>query len=158
MSDPGSTSASRSGGCQCGAVRFAVTGMPDHVSVCYCRMCQKASGGPFMSLARFPSGAMRWTRGQPATFPSSAAVTRAFCAACGTPLAYQRRPEALSLTTGAFDDPSALVPTSRLGAETILPWTDYLADLPIEATGDWLDSMPDAKERFRSLQHPDHDT
>jgi hypothetical protein len=158
MSDSDDRSARRSGGCQCGAVRFAVTGAPEEVSVCDCRMCQKASGGPFMSMGRFPSGAVTWTRGQPATFRSSAAVTRGFCVACGTPLTYQRRPEALSLLTGTFDEPGTLVPTVRLGADTILPWTDRLADLPVQTIDDWLSGMPDDRHRFASLQHPDHDT
>ena len=33
------------GGCQCGAVRYALYAMPEG-SVCHCRMCQKAVGGP----------------------------------------------------------------------------------------------------------------
>lgn len=158
MSDPGLSSIRFTGGCQCGAVRFAATEPPEEVSVCYCRMCQKAGGGPFMAMARFRSGAVAWTRGQPATFHSSAAAARGFCAACGTPLSYQRRPEALSLTTGAFDDPGGLVPTTRLGAATVLPWTDRLADLPLESTDDWLNALPRGGHEFRTLQHPDHDT
>ena len=39
------------GGCQCGAVRFAVSKAPAKVSICHCRMCQKASGAPFASFA-----------------------------------------------------------------------------------------------------------
>ena len=48
------TSASKpvlTGGCQCGAVRFAVSAPPTKISVCHCRMCQKASGAPFASFA-----------------------------------------------------------------------------------------------------------
>jgi hypothetical protein len=37
------------GGCQCGEVRYRAEGPRDRASVCYCRMCQKASGGPFMA-------------------------------------------------------------------------------------------------------------
>ena len=36
------------GGCQCGRVRYALSVVPDDVSVCHCRMCQKAVGGPFI--------------------------------------------------------------------------------------------------------------
>ena len=36
------------GGCQCGAVRYEWTRRRPMSSVCYCRMCQKASGQPFM--------------------------------------------------------------------------------------------------------------
>ncbi len=158
MSGPDSSPVRRTGGCQCGAVRFAVSGAPEEVSVCYCRMCQKAGGGPFMAMARFPAGAVEWTRGQPATFRSSTVVTRGFCSACGTPMIYQWRTEALSLTTGVFDDPGAFLPTLRLDGESLLPWTDHLADLPIQTADDWLSSTPGLKDRLRSNQHPDHDT
>ena len=33
------------GGCQCGAVRFRAAGL-GRASLCHCRMCQKALGGP----------------------------------------------------------------------------------------------------------------
>ena len=39
------------GGCQCGAIRFALSAPPTKVSICHCRMCQKASGAPFASFA-----------------------------------------------------------------------------------------------------------
>jgi hypothetical protein len=38
------------GGCQCGAVRYALTAMPEGAHFCHCRMCQKAVGGPFAAL------------------------------------------------------------------------------------------------------------
>ena len=158
MSDPDPPSLRRTGGCQCGAVRFTTMGAPEEVSVCYCRMCQKAGGGPYLNLARFPTTAITWTRGQPAIFRSSTIGTRGFCAACGTPLSYQWRPDAVSLTTGAFDDPAPLAPMTRFGIEGRLAWTDHLADLPAETADDWRDATPDLKTGFVNHQHPDHDT
>ena len=78
------------GGCQCGAVRFASYSNPGRISVCHCRMCQKAVAGPFASLVEIPHGDFAWTRGTPATFRSSSLAERDFCAACGTPLSYRR--------------------------------------------------------------------
>ena len=38
------------GGCQCGAIRCAMTKAPAKVSICHCRMCQKASGAAIACL------------------------------------------------------------------------------------------------------------
>ena len=40
------------GGCQCGAVRYALMSEPTHASICHCRMCQKAFGNYFASARR----------------------------------------------------------------------------------------------------------
>jgi hypothetical protein len=53
------------GGCQCGAVRFALSAVPVKISICHCRMCQKASGAPFASFADIPNEHFAWTRGKP---------------------------------------------------------------------------------------------
>jgi len=75
------------GGCQCGAIRFAVSALPVRVSICHCRMCQKASGAPFASFADIDHESFTWTRGKPAAFRSSSIAERDFCRDCGTPSA-----------------------------------------------------------------------
>ena len=52
------------GGCQCGAIRFALNAAPIKVSICHCRMCQKASGAPFASFADIDKGDFAWTARQ----------------------------------------------------------------------------------------------
>ena len=59
------------GGCQCGAIRFAVSEVPARISICHCRMCQKAGGGPMMAFARVEKAQLRWTNGAPSIFRSS---------------------------------------------------------------------------------------
>ena len=78
------------GGCQCGAVRFAVYAQPEKIGICHCRMCQKAVAGPFAVLAEVPWAEFAWTRGTPSAFRSSSRAMRDFCAACGTPLSYRK--------------------------------------------------------------------
>ena len=39
------------GGCQCGAVRYALHEQPTDPHICHCRMCQKAFGSFFAPLA-----------------------------------------------------------------------------------------------------------
>src|SRR5271156_3596465 len=81
------TQPTMTGGCQCGTVRYALYETPES-TVCHCRMCQKAVGGPFAALSKVKTINLTWTRGEPARFQSSSAAERHFCAACGTPLTF----------------------------------------------------------------------
>ncbi len=147
------------GGCQCGAVRYALFAEPQ-AGICHCRMCQKAVGGPFMAWAMVPSADFAWTRGQAATFRSSSAATRGFCARCGTPLSfhYDRKPDHFDVTIGSLDQPGQVPPRVALGVENRLPWCDpeTLAALPGHDTGAL--GSPEDLTRITNFQHPDHDT
>src|SRR5439155_180319 len=123
------------GGCQCGAVRFAVYAPPVKIGLCHCRMCQKAVGGPFISLADVKLKDFAWTRGKPAAFRSSSIAERDFCAACGTPLSYRRigGPK-IEIMTGTFDRPDRVVPTRQFGTESRLGWVVGIANLPSQTT------------------------
>jgi hypothetical protein len=141
------------GGCQCGAVRFAVTRL-GRASMCHCRMCQKAfaSIGGLLVTARD----LKWTRGAPKHFQSSNKVRRGFCGDCGTPLTYEYEgtPE---VAICAFDDPAAIPPTIQLPSEHRVPWADALASLPPISDSE----RAKAAARYTAIvsyQHPDHDT
>lgn len=146
------------GGCQCGAVRFAVyADRPVRIGLCHCRMCQKAVAGPFVSLADVRHEDFAWTRGTPATFRSSTIAERDFCSACGTPLSYRQiGGEHIELTTGSFDDPARAVPTYATGTESRLPWVNSIGGLPGRTTAELSNARE--LERIVSYQHPDHDT
>jgi hypothetical protein len=59
------------GGCQCGAVRYRLAAEPTGVNVCHCRMCQKASGAPFMAFGGVRMSEFIVTHGAISTFMSS---------------------------------------------------------------------------------------
>jgi hypothetical protein len=144
------------GGCQCGAVRFALSVPPPKVSICHCRMCQKASGAPFASLADIEHEHFTWTRGKPATFQSSSIAERDFCAACGTPLTYRLiGGPRIEIMTGAFDRPDRVVPTRQYGTESRLGWVVGIANLPSQTTQQ--NYGPEKMATITSHQHPDHD-
>jgi hypothetical protein len=140
------------GGCQCGAVRFA-TKLLGRGSICHCRMCQKAFGGFFGPLVTAHDG--RWTRGEPKWFQSSNSARRAFCGACGTPLAYETR-FGLELAIGAFDDPEQVAPQVQVNPDDKLSFFDRLHNLPLRDDGD--DDWRSFMAGIHSNQHPDHDT
>jgi hypothetical protein len=144
------------GGCQCGAVRFALSAPPTRISICHCRMCQKASGAPFASFADIQKSDFTWTRGQPAAFRSSSLAERDFCRDCGTPLSFRRidGPN-IEILTGTFDRPDRVAPTMQYGIESRLGWVVAVANLPSQTT---LQSY--GAEKLNSIvshQHPDHD-
>jgi hypothetical protein len=144
------------GGCQCGAVRFAVYSQPGRIGLCHCRMCQKAVAGPFAVLAEVPWGEFAWTRGQPASFQSSSRAARDFCAACGTPLSYRHLGgPIIELLTGAFDDPGRVVPTYEVGTESQLSWVDGIAKMPGKTTSE--NTGAETLAAIESYQHPDYD-
>ncbi len=145
------------GGCQCGAVRFASYSNPGRISVCHCRMCQKAVAGPFAAFVEIPHGDFAWTRGLPGTFRSSSTAERDFCTACGTPLSYRKlNGSVIELLTGAFDRPDRVIPTYQIGIESKLAWAMNLHNLPGKTT---VESWGSAEAgSIVSRQHPDHNT
>src|SRR3979411_2512692 len=119
------------GGCQCGAVRFALSATPVKISICHCRMCQKASGAPFASFADIDRAAFSWTRGKPAAFRSSSVAERDYCADCGTPLSFRRIDgPRIEIMTGAFDRPDHVVPTQQFGPEYRTGWGGWVPRQP----------------------------
>jgi hypothetical protein len=125
------------GGCQCGAVRYALYVAPQNAHVCHCRMCQRATGGVFAALAGAPKADFAWTKGVPAVFASSNLAARAFCRDCGTPLSFSYHlPEArFYVTIGSLDDPGAAPILIQYGTESRVPWVKFCEDVPEEETG-----------------------
>jgi hypothetical protein len=124
MSNP----TARTGGCQCGALRYVIEKPLGRASICHCRMCQKAFGNAFAPLVT--ANGLRWERGQPKRFRSSNRVSRGFCADCGTPMTYEvdgLRPE---IAIATLDRPADVAPVIQVGVESRLPWCDALPDLP----------------------------
>ena len=141
------------GGCQCGAVRFEVTGPLTHASICHCRMCQKAFGNYFAPLVSVRGSDFRWIRAEPKRFQSSNLVQRGFCPECGTPLTYEA-PDGLAVAIGAFDHPQVIEPTIQYGVESRVAYLDYLNDWPVRTTMDDLEAAPFLAELV-SYQAPD---
>ncbi len=125
------------GGCQCGAVRYALYVAPQNAHVCHCRMCQRATGGLFAALAGAPKADFAWTKGEPGLFASSNLATRAYCRDCGTPLSfsYNRLDARFYVTIGSLDRPDAVPIGVQYGTEAKIPWVAFCEDTPGEQTG-----------------------
>jgi len=142
------------GGCQCGAVRYALYAEPFDPHICHCRMCQRAFGAFFAPLAAVRNADFAWTRGTPGLFRSSTIAERGFCAACGTPLSFRyldaRR---IAVALGSLDDPDRVTPARQSGIESRVHYFADLAGLPGETTEARL--PPDYRQRFVNLQSAD---
>jgi hypothetical protein len=148
------------GGCQCGAVRYALHAIPAKPCICHCCMCQKAAGNLFGSFAGIACEDFELTRGELASFQSSDLAEHVFCAKCGTPLAYRYVDGSrISVTIGSLDEPKRMKPLAQYGVEGRLPWLDEALATPATITGAG-DTQADmrAAERIHQRQHPDHDT
>ena len=133
------TTQNLTGGCQCGAVRYAWLEKPGHASVCYCRMCQKASGQPLMGFTGGSQEHLKWTRGAPSVFKSSNMAERGFCRDCGTPLTYAFAGTGrISVTINSLDDPEAMPPSKQYGIEGKVSWVEGIHSLPAQRSEEWL--------------------
>jgi len=128
-------SAPMRGGCQCGAVRYEILMQPVGTHFCHCRMCQRAVGNVFATLAPVHKDRMRWTQGRPSLFRSSSAAQRGFCEKCGTPLSFAYdNSKWICLTVGSLDEPNRVRPTVHYGIESQLHWLQLHEELPREET------------------------
>lgn len=127
------------GGCQCGAVRYRITGAPPMVYVCHCRECQKQSASAFgMSLAvrrdafGIEGRVDSWERAT-----DLGTRTRCwFCPACGSRVYHQSSATAESLTVkaGSLDDTSWLRPAGHIWVSRKQPWVALDPGLPAHLT------------------------
>jgi hypothetical protein len=145
------------GGCQCGAIRYAVYEPPVNVHLCHCRMCQKAVGGPFAAFAPTPRTGFKWTRGTPGSYASSTIAERDFCPKCGTPLTFRYLDgTTIGVTIGSLDNPEAVTPATHYGIESCVGWLTKLSGLPERTTESFMSA--ERKAKLCKHQHPDRET
>ena len=122
------------GGCLCGAIRFAAAAYMRSAYYCHCTMCQKSTGEPFEIGIPIKVGTLRFTKGAPTYYRSSAFGRRGFCAACGSRLLWAPTDAKNEWTTNvavcAIDNPADVRPNCHIFTETMLPWLKIPDGLP----------------------------
>lgn len=120
------------GGCLCGAVRYAFTGQPGAAGWCHCRMCQRSSGAPAQTYVLLPAAGFRYVSGEPTVYRSSGHGERRFCPACGSQIEFRdrREPDQVSLNSGTLDDPSPVPPDRHIWTSSEVRWFGDAARLP----------------------------
>lgn len=110
----------REGGCQCGAVRFVATEVPDHLHACHCTICRKISGAATMSV-KVPFAKMQISGAEHVVaYISSDWAARSFCGRCGSGLWYRLREDDADyiLSAGTLDDMTGLTLTQEIYMDT----------------------------------------
>lgn len=121
------------GGCHCGAIRYALSGEPMHHALCHCTDCRRASGAPMVGWAMFPEDALTVTQGEPREYASSQHGRRYFCGTCGTGLFYRNAeilPGIVDTQTATLDDPDALPAGAHVQVAERIGWMKEAHDLP----------------------------
>ena len=136
----GETTLPITGGCLCGAVRYEASEPPIETGICHCRDCQKSTGSAFMVVARFPRAAVRFIKGEPKLYRSSAIKDKAFCSNCGSLLIdrylvpkskdVHLHPDMVWIMVGTLDHPEAVSIDWHYGVESQLPWVHFDDGLP----------------------------
>lgn len=125
------------GGCLCGAVRYAIDAEPLASRVCWCRDCQYLGAGSGTVNVAFPTEAVTIEgalRDHASRADSGNIVHRTFCPACGTPVTTQSeaRPHILSVRAGTLDDPGRFKPEITIWTSSAPSWACFDPNLPQE--------------------------
>jgi hypothetical protein len=133
------------GGCMCGAVRYAITGEPSRVLHCHCQSCRGHTGAPMATLAVFRADQVGFSGDDRKVYQSAPGVGRAFCGHCGTSLTWETvfadEGPVCAVHISSFDDPEALPPTGHSFYSERISWFEIADDLPRHA-GFVADSEP----------------
>jgi hypothetical protein len=116
------------GGCACGAIRYAAAAEPVFQNHCQCSDCRRRAGTGHGSYLTFASRAAVTITGVASEWrvrgDSGAEKTHAFCPACGAPvyLTFAAAPDAIAFHAGSLDDPARFTPAVVTYAARRLPW------------------------------------
>jgi hypothetical protein len=121
------------GGCQCGAVRYRLTGDPAYTALCHCGDCRKSAGAPVVHWTCFPAASFELLQGELREYRSSELATRSFCPVCGTGIHYRNEtnlPGLIDVQGGTLDDPDQLPPQIHVQATDRLAFMVTAHELP----------------------------
>jgi hypothetical protein len=112
-------------------VRFEASAEPHHVSYCHCSDCRRATGAPVSVFVGFMADDVAVGGDQLRRFRNGP-VTRSFCGACGSPIAYidQRLQGHIYFMLGAMDAPAHFKPTHHAYVREQLPFFHIPDGLP----------------------------
>ena len=124
------SNSSAEGGCQCGIIRYRISGEPRRLYVCHCQDCQKQSTSAFGMSLIVDADQLEFTRGRDAlkswdTRGDDGEIKRCyFCPECGSRLMHgDDDPDSrYSIKAGSLDDTTGLRPNAHIWLKSAQPW------------------------------------
>lgn len=123
------------GGCGCGAVRYAISADFIFSGNCYCEDCRKMGSSGHSAVFAVPEPSLQLT-GQLTEYRktggSGQPITRRFCPVCGTRVwaTAAVMPGVALITASTLDDPARFTPQSSIFTSRAPSWDRPPHDLP----------------------------
>jgi len=106
---------SRTGRCNCGAVRFRTRGALREVVACHCSQCRRQSGLYFAATNVADDNIEISGEANITWYRASEVARRGFCTTCGSALFWKHQDDPfISVLAGSFDQPTGLKLTSHI--------------------------------------------
>ena len=128
-------SATREGGCACGAVRYRLASDPLFVHCCHCLNCQRQTGSAFVINVLIETDRVELLAGdpQPVSVPRSGGKKQKIwrCPTCQIAVYSQyTSPRVRFVRAGTLDDPASVAPDVHIFTRSKLPWVQLPDSVP----------------------------
>jgi hypothetical protein len=130
------------GGCACGAVRFAIDAPLGRATWCHCTRCQRRTGAGASANARIAPGSLRITSGEDriGTWEPDGGWAKLFCRDCGGALFSRsdRDPAVMGVRLGTIDGDPGVRPSGHQFTAYAAPWEP----IPDDGLPRWPEARP----------------
>jgi hypothetical protein len=124
-----------SGGCFCGAVRFAIDLPSKWCAHCHCSMCRRIHGAGYVTWVGVESAHFHLLqdRGQLQWYESSPGARRGFCKTCGSSMLFEstRWGGETHIALGCLDAPIDRKPQVHAFHDAHVDWMAWDPNLPV---------------------------
>jgi hypothetical protein len=148
-------SAKYTGRCECGAITYEFNTVPDFVADCYCKDCQRSSGGVMASYFSVAEDDFKLLSGDPRSYAyvadSGNTLERNFCPDCGARVFTNKLsgfPGTVFVMLGSLDDPETVrPPITEIFTARRISWAK-----PLDVPQHW--ARPDVDEGIARQHMP----
>ncbi|GLT16545.1 hypothetical protein GCM10007938_03210 [Vibrio zhanjiangensis] len=120
------------GSCNCGAIKYQISGTIKKIVNCHCNLCRKMNGSAFSTYAAVLQSGFELISGQLGCFKVSENARKYFCNQCVTPI-YNMSSNYTGLNIvhlGSLDCAEILEPEVNIYDESKLQWLTDIGQLP----------------------------